>query len=63
VCVDLRLSSQIAAGRAAGVVMLKDLSPDATEELLPLPAALAAAAQAADEEEPKPPAPFELPVE
>jgi len=45
------------------VVMLKDLSPDATEELLPLPAALAAAAQAADEEEPKPPAPFELPVE
>mgnify|MGYP003683836563 CR=1 FL=1 len=53
----------IAKGRASGVVMLKDISPDAPEELLPLPAALAAAVEAAEEEEPAPPEPFMLPEE
>jgi 26S proteasome regulatory subunit N2 len=54
----------IAKGRTSGVIMLKDMSPDTAEELLPLPAALAAAAVVVDdEEEPAPPEPFTLPEE
>ena len=52
----------VAKGRTSGVIMLKDTAPDAEEELLPLPAALAAASEGADEEEPAPPEPFELPA-
>lgn len=64
-CALLPLSryEPIAKGRTSGVIMLKDMSPEAAEELLPLPAALAAAAEVVDEEEPAPPEPFTLPEE
>ena len=50
----------VAAGRASGIIMLKDQSPDADEELLPETAAAPAGAAAEEGEEPAPPAPFEF---
>merc|ERR1712087_181614 len=50
----------IARGRTSGIIMLKDLQPDETEELLPESVLAVPSGTAADEEEPNPPAPFEF---
>ena len=50
----------ISAGRRAGIVLLKDTTPDEAEDLLEATALAAPAGGNADEEEPEPPAPFEF---
>jgi len=49
----------VAAGRRAGIIVLKDTTPDEAEELLQVTALVPGGANA-DEEEPSPPAPFEF---
>ncbi|KAL3926891.1 MAG: hypothetical protein SGPRY_003087 [Prymnesium sp.] len=49
----------VAAGRRAGIIVLKDTTPDEAEDLLQI-TALAPDGANADEEEPLPPAPFEF---
>ncbi|KAL1524590.1 hypothetical protein AB1Y20_019480 [Prymnesium parvum] len=49
----------VAAGRRAGIIVLKDTTPDEEEELLQV-TAVGPAGASADEEEPSPPAPFEF---
>jgi len=50
----------ISAGRKAGIVLLKDTTPDEAEDLLEATTLQAAGGPAADEAEPEPPAPFEF---
>jgi 26S proteasome regulatory subunit N2 len=51
----------IAPGRRAGIIVLRDTTPDEEEDLLESTALQSAAnASASDEEEPEPPAPFEF---
>ena len=49
----------IAANRKAGIIVLRDATPDEAEDLL-IVTAMHAAADNPDEEEPEPPAPFEF---
>jgi len=48
------------SGRRAGIIVLKDTTPDMEEDLLSTTALSARSADQADEEEPEPPAPFEF---
>jgi len=48
----------VAKGRCSGFIMLKDMQPDETEELLPASSLLTPATT--DQEEPEPPAPFDI---
>jgi len=50
----------ISQGRKAGIVLLKDTTPDEAEDLLEATTQQAPGGPAADEEEPAPPAPFEF---
>jgi len=50
----------VAAGRRAGIIVLKDSTPDEAEDLLQVTASVAGPGANADEEEPSPPAPFEF---
>ena len=50
----------ISAGRRAGIIVLKDTTPDEEEVLLVSTALAAASGENPDEEEPAPPAPFEF---
>lgn len=50
----------ISAGRRAGIIVLKDTTPDEEEDLLAAVSLHAPDGSNADEEEPEPPAPFEF---
>ena len=50
----------ISSGRRAGIIVLKDTTPDEAEDLLLATASAAIDAGNPDEEEPEPPAPFEF---
>jgi len=50
----------ISSGRKAGIIVLRDTTPDEEEDLLEATTLQAVGGPAADEEEPEPPAPFEF---